>query len=246
MYRDAMKSLATILLLLAALTAGAAPKKPSKMDDALLQLQRAKTAAETLPALTYILGHAAEAPSLQLFIGATAAMSNNRLQDAAFLFYVAQMRSRYDLVRFPPKGTGGDSPTALLAALNQQIGAAVNPAIMRDPAALTAVVKRVEAWSPTTPPGYEPGWPHTAGKQDAAKTLFTSQRAAFKKHFGAISALLNDPAYFAAFKTVQDYNFSTAEQMKDPRRKKAKADAEGKMLAIERNRNIEGLYYKRP
>lgn len=238
-----MKSLATMLILLAALDAAAAN---AKMDDALAQLQRSKTAAEALPAVTYIVGHAAEAPSLQLFIGALGAIGNNRLQDAAFLFYVAQMRSRYDLVRFPPAETGADSPTALLAALNQRIGAAVNPAIMREPASLAAVVKRVEAWSPATPAGYEPGWAHTAGKQDAAKALFASQRAAFKKHFGAISALLSDPEYFAAFKIVQDYNFSNAEQMKDPRRKKAKDDAEGKMLAIERRRDIEGLYYKRP
>lgn len=241
-----MKPLVTILILTAALSAGAATKTSPKMHDALLQLQRSKTAADALPALTYILGHTAEAPSLQLFIGATAAMGNNRLEDAAFLFYIAQMRSRYDLLRFPPKATGGDSPAAVLAALNQQIGAAVNPAIMRQPAALANVVKRVEAWSPAVPAGYEPGWPHTTGKQDAAKTLFNTQRAAFKKQFGAISTLLNDPEYFAAFKTVQDYNFSNAEQMKDPRRKKAKQDAEGKMLAIERMRNLEGLYYKRP
>lgn len=237
-----MKPLATILFLVAALSAGAA----TKMHDALLQLQRSKTAADALPALTYILGHAAEAPSLQLFIGATAAMGNNRLEDAAFLFYIAQMRSRYDLLRFPPKATGGDSPAAVLAALNQQIGAAVNPAIMRQPASLTAVVKRVEAWTPAIPAGYEPGWPHTTGKQDAAKALFATQRAAFKKQFGAISALLNDPEYFAAFRTVQDYNFSTAEQMKDARRKKAKQDAEQKMLAIERMRGLEGLYYEKP
>ncbi len=242
-----MKSVATILILFsAALTAAAATQKPSKMDEALVQLKSAETAAETLPALTYILGHAAEAPSLQLFIAATAAIGNNRLDDAAFLFYVAQMRSRYDLLRFPPTGTGGDSPAVLLAALNQQIGAAVNPAIMREPASLAAVVKRVEAWAPAIPAGYEPGWPHTTGKQDAAKALFASQRAAFKKQFGAMSTLLNDPEYFAAFKIVQDYNFSNPEQMKDPRRKKAKDDAEGKLLAIERNRGIAGLYYKRP
>lgn len=246
-----VKPLVTMLMLLVALSAGAqskkpAAKKPSKMDEILGQIQRAKSPAEALPAMTYVLGHAAEAPSLQLFMGATAAMGNNRLQDAAFLFYVAQMRSRYDLVRFPPKESGGNSPAVLFAALNQQIGSAINPAIMRDPEALVTVVKRVEAWSPAVPAGYAPGWPHTAGKADAAKALFTTQRAAFSKQFGALSTLLSDPEYFASFKVVQDYNFSNPEQMKDPRRKKAKENAEGKMLAIERMRGLEGLYYKKP
>lgn len=237
-----MKAL-PLLLLLAALPALGQAKRPSTMNEALAQLQRAATPAAALPALDFILRNAAAAPSLQLFMGATAAVGNGRLEDGAFLFYAAQMRSRYDLVRFPPTATGDETPTALLAALNQQVGAVVNPAIMRAPKSLAAVIRRVEAWTPAVPAGYQPGWAHSAGKADAASTLFATQRAAFSRRFGALSTLLNDPEYFAAFRTVQDYNFASEEQQRNAARKKAKVAAEAKMLEIERRRGIEGLYH---
>ena len=246
-YRDAMKTLLALLLVLAALPAHAQAKKPRTMDEALLHLQKAVPASAAIPAVEYIVTNATAAPSLQLFVGASAAVANKRISDGAFLFYVAQMRSRYDLLLFPPKGSGGENPTVLLAALNQQIGAEVNPAIMRDPKALAAVVKRVEAWTPAVPAGYEPGWAHTPGKKDAAQALFTAQRTEFRKRFGALSSLLADAEYFAAFRTVQDYNLATSrEQFEDPKRKKAAEAAEAKMKEIETRRGIEGLYYTKP
>jgi len=242
-----MKFAAALLLAVTvALAAHGQAKKSAKMDEVLKQLQNAASPADALPAAAYIRDHAAEAPALQLFVAAMVSLGSQQLEDAAFLFYVAQLRTRHDLMRYPPKGTGADSPSVLFAALNQQLGAEVNPAVMRDPKALAAVVKRVESWSPATPAGYDPGWPYNPGKPDEAKQVFATQKAAFSNQFGALSALLSDPQYFAAFKTVQDYNFSTAAEMQDAKRKKAKEAAEATMLDIERRRGLEGLYFRKP
>ena len=235
---------ASAIAALITLSLFAAPKKPSEMDQALARIQNAKAPADALPAVTFILAHAQEAPAPHLFIASAAAIGNRRVEDSAYLFYIGQMRSRFDMARYPPKGKGSESPTVLLGALSQQIGATVNPAIMREPKMFASVVQRVEAWSPATPAGYDPGWAYSAVVDAAGKKMFADQRATFVKQFGGMSRLLNDPQYFAAFRTVQDYNFSP-QQANDPKRLKAKQAAEATMLAIEKKRDIEGLFYKR-
>jgi hypothetical protein len=234
-----------ITLGLIAVCAGSALAKNPRMDEAMASIEKAGSPAQAVAGMTYILEHASEAPAVHLFMASMAALGNKRAEDAAFLLYAAQFRAQFDLARFPPKQSGGNSPAVLLGALNQQIGEAVNPEIMRAPKSFAAVVKRVEAWSPGTPGGYDPGWEYSSVADAAAKKQLQTSRAAFLKQFGAMSTLLNDPQYFAAFTVVQDFNFSTFEQMQDPKRIKAREAAEAKMLEIEKKRDIEGLYYKR-
>lgn len=223
---------------------GAAPKV-TEMDKALAQIERSATPAEATKPMTYILAHAQEAPALQLFLASAVAINVSRLEDAAYLFYVAQMRTRHDLVRFPPKGTGGDSPGVALGAVSNQLGAEINPAVMREPAVFAKVVTRVSAWTPSMPSGYTPGWEYTSVKEADGKRAFAEHRAGFVKQFGGLSTLLNDPEYFAAFKVMQAYNFSSLEQQKDAARTKEKNAAQAKMLAIEKKRGIEGLFNRK-
>jgi len=213
------------------------------LDKALAGLQAAKSATEAAPHLEYVLAHAQEAPAPHMFIASAAALSSNRLQDAGYLFYAAQLRGRYDMARFPPKGKGADSPAAILGALSQQIGTVVNPAVMREPKTFADVVNRVAKWTPITAGGYSPTWEYTAADPVAGKKVFDTQRAAFIKQVGGLSTLLNDPQYFAAFKVLQDYNMS--EKKPGPAQEKAKTAAIDTMSAIEKKRDIEGLFYKR-
>jgi hypothetical protein len=215
----------------------------AEMDKALAGLQAAKSAADAAAPLNYVLAHAQEAPSPHLFIAAAAAMSSNRLSDAGYLFYAAQLRGRYDVARFPPKGKGGDSPTVLLGAFSQQIGGVVNPAVMRDPKAFAEVVTRVSKWTPVTSGGYSPTWEYTSNEAAAGKKVFDTQHAQFVKQFGGLSTLLNDPQYFAAFKVLQDYNMSP--QKPTPAQEKAKSAAIDTMMSIEKQKGIEGLFYKK-
>jgi len=236
---------AVAFLVLFAVPLLGAETKTSEMDKALAGLQAASSAGEAAAPLAFVLSHSQQAPAPHLFIASAAAMRSNRLQDAAFLFYAAQLRARFDLARFPPTETGGDSPGVLLAALSQTIGAAINPAIMREPKSFADVVARVSAWSPATPFSYDPSWKYSAIDAKAGKRKFDEQRAGFVKQFGGLATLLNDAQYFAAFKTLQDYNFATPAEKQDAKRIKAKNAAEATMLAIEKKRNIEGLYYHR-
>jgi hypothetical protein len=213
------------------------------MDKALAGLQAAKSAADAAPSLNYVLAHSQEAPSPHLFIASAAALSSDRLGDAGYLYYTAQLRGRYDVARFPPKGQGGDSPTRILTAFSQQIGGVVNPAVMSEPKTFAEVVTRVSKWTPVTAATYTPSWEYTANDPAAGKKAFDTQHAAFLKQIGGLSTLLNDPQYFAAFKVLQKYNMS--QQKPGPDLEKAKTAAIDTMSGIEKQRGIEGLFYKK-
>ena len=220
------------------------PLAADDMSEALDQMQKSKE--EAAKAADFILANADRAPAANLFIASAVMLGRERTEDAAFLYYAAQMRRRLDVVRFPPTGSGGDSPDVLLGALSQQIGAAVNPAILRQPKQLSAALDRIAAWAPATPKSYEPGWKYSKRTADAAaQSAFEENRKDFLDHFRPIAMLLNRPDYFAAFKTLQDYNFSSFEEMRKPARIKEKEAAEKKMTAIEKELNVEGLYYRR-
>ena len=228
----------TLLLLLAVPVIGAGT--PSDLNQALAGLQGAKSKEDAAAPLAFILAHAQEAPSPHLLIASAAAMQSKQLPDAAFLFYAAQLRARSDFARFPPTEKGGDSPGVLLAAMTQQVGAVINPAILREPKSFAQVVARISKWSIVTPSSYDPTWAYTATNPQAGAKEFEVQRAGFVKHFGGLSTLLNDPHYFAAFRTVQDYNLGATAH--DAPHLEAKNKAEATMLSIEKKMNIEGLY----
>ena len=193
-----------------------------------------------------VLANAERTPSVELFLASVALLEQKRNADAAFLFFAAQLRSRYDLNRYPPKGTGGDSPDIAIGALSGQIGAAVNPAIMRQPKELRAVVDRIAKFTPATPRGYDPGWEHKRpASEKEALMLFNEQRAEFLTLYRGMVTLLEDPEYFAAFRTVQDYNFAPFEETRKPERIRAKDEAVQKMLAIEKKLDIEGMFHRK-
>jgi hypothetical protein len=223
----------------------AAAENPAELDKALERIEAAKTPAEAALAMRPILARAQEAPAMHLFIASAVALQTKALEDAAYLFYAAQMRTRYDLTRFPPKGTGADSPGVALGAMSQQLGAEINPAVMREPATFAKVVTRVQAWKPSVPSGYSPGWEYTAVREADAQRQFTEHREGFTRQMGGLSTLLNDSEYFRAFKVLQDYNFSPYDEQQKPARLSEKKSAEAKMLEIETARGIEGIFYRK-
>src|SRR5262245_1148225 len=74
-----------------------------------------------------------------LFMASKTALALNRVEDAAFLFYAAQLRAAFDFERYDvARQPDGNNAATYLGFLRQTIGASVNPAIMREPARFTA------------------------------------------------------------------------------------------------------------
>ena len=147
--------------------------------------------------------------SLSLMMAAGKALKEGRTEDAGFYLYAGQLRAAVDMQVFEPKGTGGNSPAVALGAIQETLGPAINPNVMRDRTALARIVDRLEKWTPAFTPEYKPGWEFKAALIDVKrgaiiKELKEPRLAQLRK----LSDLLNDEQYYAAFKTVQDYNFS--------------------------------------
>jgi hypothetical protein len=146
-----------------------------------------------------------------LYAASAAALREKRLEDAGFLYYAARIRLGLDRELFPPTGKGGDSPMLVFGATQQQIGMEVNPAITADPKIYAAVIARLKTWRPEVNSKYEPGWKYSE-KLNEARVLAKneSDQKRMIHDMADLSTLLNDPVYFAAFKTAQDFNLKFA------------------------------------
>lgn len=236
-------ALSLCLMVAASASYAGKKKKVSDMDKALEQMQAAASPDAAVAPMEFILAHADRAPVVDLFVASAAAMGNDR-EDAAFLYYIGQLRAQLDLKRFPPEGQGGDDAGQAIAAIKQGIGPTLNPAIMRQPVAYKSAIERVAQWHPVTPKDYEPGWTYARVEPESdALDYYNEYRHEWLLHMQNMATLLNDAKYFSAFKTLQDYNMAT-----DPKARpseKAKNAAEKTMRDIETSRQIEGLYYEK-
>lgn len=237
---------AAILALSAFMSMNAVDQRPTgtaRLENQLLE----GSPEEQRKALDFVLGHTGATPSHLMFMAAAVALRLDRLEDSGFLFYAAQLRSRFDQERFPPIEKEGDAPQGALAALNFQIGAAINPALMGVPKSFRAVVDRLRAWEVHTASNYDPGWKYAEPKPAAeAHALGERMKQESLESAEGIATLLNTPEYFKAFKTVQDYNLGSPEVPERPETVAQVENARKQLREIEERMRIPGLFYRKP
>jgi hypothetical protein len=147
-----------------------------------------------------------------LYLAANTAFRLGRLEDAAFLFYAAQLRKAVDLKRYDIDSVANGNNTATyFAFLNQTIGAHINPAITRQPKLFAAAIQRIDAWTLLpAPQAYYPEFEEAKGfrlARDEWPRVATQTKEEFMVQFGRkYATLLNDPAFFEAFQFVQAFN----------------------------------------
>jgi hypothetical protein len=158
---------------------------------------------------------------MYLYFAANTALRLGRVEDAAFLFYAAQIRKKFDYQRFNinPQADGNNAAT-YFGFLNQTIGQNLNPAIMAMPKQFANAIQRLGTWSVVPSNGaYYPDFKEAKGfKLEKSKWNETAQAVKddFMTHFGKkYSTLLNNQDYFNNFKFVQDCNFGRV-SLKEP------------------------------
>lgn len=202
--------------------------------------QKLTKGPQFVEAIEKVLKSPEEYSALILYVGSSRALEQKRLEDSAFLFYAAQMRARFDRACFPPKGEGGDSPFLVYAALSQQIGSAVNPAVMAEPKVFEKAFERVKKWTPRASKEYHPGYEFIARKSEAEALESTKlQRKDYVDIMDNLSKLLNDAEYFAAFKTIQASNLGPDENRPT---KAAVERATETMKRIEKDKGLRGIF----
>jgi hypothetical protein len=179
---------------------------------------------------------------LILYFGAQVAFEEKRLEDSAFLFYAGQLRARFDKECFPAKGTGGSSPFLVYAAVSQQIGGSLNPAVMAEPKAFAKAIDRLKKFNPKAPKEYDPGYEFTERKSEKdAQEAAKAGREEFISGMSDLSSLLSDAEYFAAFRVVQAYNL-VIDGKRPTQEEKEKATET--MRRIEKDKGLKGFFSK--
>jgi hypothetical protein len=212
----------------------------ANMEAAMAELE-AGTPDRARAAVDYVLSNLDMARADVLFMVSMGALELKRIDDAGFLYYAGQLRARVDQQRFPPVGTGGGSPMVAIGALRQVIGAEINPAIMREPTVLAAVLTRLDAWSVGTAPGYDPGWEYTTARTAAdVKALTDTVKAEYLRGGREILSLITIPEYLAALRESQaageaDMSDETKLNAALERHRKARE----RMCAIEKQMKIQ-------
>ena len=193
----------------------------------------------SVEALESVLNAPEEHTAIILYMSTAVALKEKRAEDSGFLFYVAQLRVRFDKECFPPRDKGGNSPLVAYAALSQQLGSEINPAVMTEPKVLGKIIERIKVWNPRASKDYNPGYDFTERKtekeaQDAAKP----NRTKFISGMSDLCRLLDDAEYCAAFRVVQAYNLT-----RDNKRptKESKDKATETMKRIEKAKGLKGF-----
>lgn len=144
-----------------------------------------------------------------LFWASKTAFGLKRIEDAAFLFYAAQLRAAFDFSRYDVSNTpDGNNTATYLGHLRRTIGQSVSPAIMLKPASFAAVVDRLERWTlMPSPRAYYPEFADAKGFKAPAErwpSMAATLKGRFMVEFGRRQArLLKDGPYFEAFQFVQ-------------------------------------------
>ena len=177
---------------------------------------------------------------LILLAASRGALAGNRLEDAAFLFYAAKLRATFERECFPPKGKGGDNPFLAYAALVEQIGPLVNPAVMREPKTFSKAVSRLKNWVPRAENAYDPGYEFQGRKSEKdALDATKDRREGYVQSLEQLASLLSDRNYFEAFRVVQSFN--APDTTDRPSRTQYDAAVE-KMKQIEKQKMLKGIF----
>jgi hypothetical protein len=217
---------------------GAQTRPVTSIDAAAAALETGSAAP--VAAVDYVLAHMSAARADVLLTASLAALQLNRVEDAGFLFYAGQLRSRIDQQRFPPEGEGGSSPAVAIGALQAMLGAEVNAAVMRDTKVLARTLDRIQAWDVATVDGYDPGWAYTkALPAGAAAKVSQSVKAEYLRDGRNVLSLLGVPEYVAAqreFEEAGEGDLSTNAKLTASLDRQEKALE--RMCAIEKKMNI--------
>lgn len=234
-----MKNLLRFLTALAFVTSSIA-QAPAEQA---LYLQLGSNGGEGVAALKKVLAKPESVSAVILYTAASVAFRERQIEDSGYLYYIARFRAQFDKELFPPTGTGGDSPMVLFGALQQQLGSAVSPTLWAQPKVFARVLARVKSWNPEVTVDYSPGWAFSRkGSRELAEASLKNGRTKFLDGMGGICTLLQDDAYFAAFRIGQDYNLKQGSE----RPTKEAFDAAMKtMERIEGEKGIQGIASKK-
>lgn len=212
-------------------TVWGAPDSPFPVVEGSLDQQRL--------AVKHALNETRQQDPARLFRAANTAYLLNRIEDAAFLYYVANFRAIYDLQHFPP---ANDDPKATLSRLKEATSQKVVPALTENPVQYAAVLKRLTAWDCRPASDYVPAWSATPRSEASipAQTCAETMRP-WLARMQDILALLTAPGYSDALNICRRYRRATPEVRNTPEERQRFDEALALMTRVEQEQKRDGF-----
>lgn len=144
-------------------------------------------------------------PAATLVGAAARSYRNGKLEDAAFFYYVAQLRLAHDRMMYPATESGGDSPFLAFGAIAATLGPEINGALSSQPEVQHRALLRVQKWTPATHRAYAPGWTYTKRQPEASVLpAYRDHAATFMTAMMGSCTLMLDPGFFEAFHYLKE------------------------------------------
>jgi hypothetical protein len=183
--------------------------KDAEVPVSLDLVNQALTASDTLGAS-------------RLLAAAMSAYGLARVEDAAFLYYAAILRTDLDLARFVPKGRGSDSPAVFDRSLARVVGSVVLPTISSRPEVLGRVLERIRAVRPRSDETYRPEWEIVEERaQSRWRKSFDLFLAKQVRELEILLGLLHDRQYVACSRIVWQKNLNPSTRISSERFERA-------------------------
>ncbi len=147
-----------------------------------------------------------------LYLAANTAYRIGEIKKAAFLFYAAQIRKRFDYKRYGLGNANGNDVQTYWGFLNQALGESLNSAITRSPREFSEVVDMLGKWQVV--PADDALYVKTMyGAYVLPKSQWQATADSIKKDFMdnygyKLKQFLSNPENAEALAFVHDYNFN--------------------------------------
>jgi hypothetical protein len=147
-----------------------------------------------------------------LYLAANTAYRIGEIKEAAFLFYAAQIRKRFDYKRYGLGDANGNNIQTYWGFLNQSLGESLNPAITRRPQEFSEVVDMLGKWQVV--PADDALYVKTLYgayvlPKNQCQAAADSIKRDFMDNYGyKYKRFLSNPENAEALVFVQDYNFN--------------------------------------
>lgn len=120
-------------------------------------------------------------PPTALFYAAEAYFAKGEKEKAALVYYLAQLRARFDFKRFPVKGDGTTRPQDEMTALSLMIGEKISPWVLSNTARTGHIFDLVEQTDSAVPYKYLPAFslPAKTAPEDKWPELLNETRETY-------------------------------------------------------------------
>ena len=167
---------------------------------------------------------------ITLLIAANMALQEQRLEDAAVLYYAGRIRTKIDMKHFTPIRKGGSGPAPLVQSLMFSAGGKINSQLPRQPEVYQAMVKRLAKWEPPYTSDYDPGWEYEAVPNFYdLQEEFKAVKQERVRDLNGLATLLSHTEYKEALSMVNSYNTDVTKDQQ----------AKEKLNAVETMKRIE-------